>query len=304
MDWLNYHHLQYFWHVAREGSIAAACRKLNLTQPTISGQLRTLETQVGGKLYERQGRRIALTELGQTVFRYADEIFSVGDELMNVLSGRTTSGAAQVTIGVPDVLPKLITYRLIRPLLDRSDEFRVVVREGSLKYLLSLLATHELDVVFSDTPAGAFVSVKAFNHPLGESPIALFGSKKLVRKYRANIPESLRDLPLLMPSEGTTLRRSVDQWLSTLDVSVRIIGEFDDTALMKVFAEAGLGFVPAPSVISKDLDEKFRLHPLCPIPDAVESFFAISIERRLKHPAVAAISELARQRLFGDVEES
>ena len=301
MDWLNYHHLQYFWHVAREGSIAAACRKLNLTQPTISGQLRTLENQVGGKLYERQGRRIVLTELGQTVFRYADEIFGIGEELMNVVNGRTTSGAAQVTIGVPDVLPKLIAYRLLRPLLDRSDEFRVVVREGSLKYLLSLLATHELDVVFSDAPAGAFVSVKAFNHPLGESPIALYGLKKLVKKYGKEIPESLNGVPLLMPREGTTLRRSVDQWMTTLDVSVHVVGEFDDTALMKVFAEAGLGFVPAPSVIESDLAEKFRLYPLCPIIGATESFYAISIERRLRHPAIAAITDLARQRLFGDV---
>lgn len=301
MNWLNYHHLQYFWQVAKSGSITAACKAMNVTQPTISAQLRNLEQQVGGQLYERQGRRIVLTELGQTVFRYADEIFGIGQELMNVVNGRTNTGTATLTIGVPDVMPKLITFRLLRPIFERGEDFHVVVREGSLKYLLSLLATHELDVVFSDVPAGAFVSVKAFNHPLGESPISIFGPKNLVRKFSKSMPESLANLPLLVPCVGTTLRATVDQWLESLDVPVNIIGEFDDTALMKVFAEAGLGFVPAPLVIEDDLASKFRLYPLCEIPNASEAFYAISIERRLRHPAIAAISNLARERLFGDV---
>lgn len=303
MDWLNYHHLQYFWHVAREGSISAACRKLNLAQPTVSGQLRSLEGQVGGKLYNRKGRQVVLTDLGQTVFRYADDIFSIGEELIDVVNGRTENGLSKLTVGVPDVLPKLVSYRLLRPIFDRSDEFQLVVREGSLKYLLTLLASHELDVVFSDTPTGALVSVKAFNHPLGQSEVALFGTQTLVDQYGHSQPDSMDTAPLLLPREGTTLRRSIDHWLSQISPTFRVLGEFDDTALMKVFAEASLGFVPAPVAIEKDLSEKFGLVRLCVIPNVIEVFYAISIERKLRHPAIAAISELARQDLFGSIDE-
>lgn len=301
MDWLNYHHLQYFWNVVREGSISAACRTLNVSQPTISAQLRALEKRVGGKLYQSQGRRIVPTDLGQTVYSYADEIFSIGNELIDVINGRTTSGLTRLTVGVPDVLPKLLSYRLLRPLFDRADEFQLVIREGSLKYLLTLLASHELDVVFSDTPAGTLVSVKAFNHHLGESQVAVYGTKKLIRKYGSELPDSLADAPLLIPREGTTLRRSLDQWLGQLPELPRVVGEFDDTALMKVFAEADLGFIAAPVAIEDDLRDRFRLHRLCEIAGAKEDCYAITVERKLRHPAIAAISDIARQQLFGTI---
>ena len=297
-DWLNYHHLLYFWTVAKEGSIARACDKLHLAQPTISGQLRKLEQALGTKLYERVGRELVLTEVGQVVYRYADEIFQIGQELVDTIRDRPTGRPARLSVGIPEVLPKLIAFRLLQPALKVDDRVRIICREGNLDHLLTQLATHELDVVLSDSPANAMVRIRAFNHALGACGIGLFGTKELCEKYSGELPNGLRHAPFLLPAEHTSLRRSIDQWLDSNDLQPEIIGEMDDTALLKVFAEAGLGFVPAPLAIQLEIEKQFGLQLKLVIPDAVERFYAITVEKRLRHPAVVAISDAAKQSLF------
>jgi LysR family transcriptional activator of nhaA len=301
---LNYHHLLYFWTVAREGSITAACGKLHLAQPTISGQLKKLETRIGGKLYERVGRELVLTELGRMVYGYADEIFSIGQELSDAIEGRPTGRPVEFHVGVPEVLPKLIVFRLLQPALSLPEPVQLICREGAQEQLLTMLAAHELDVVFSDSPAGSFVRVRAFNHPLGECGVGIFGTKQLRKQYARSFPQSCADAPFLMPGSGTALRRSVEQWLFETEIPVRVIGEFDDTALMKVFAEANIGLVPAPLAIEDDIRQQFDLHLIGVIPKTKEQFYAITVERKLRHPAVVAISNAAREELFRDEESS
>lgn len=302
-DWINYHHLLYFWTVAREGSITAACDKLHLAQPTISGQLKKLERQVGGKLYERNGRNLELTELGQTVYKYADEIFTVGEELADVLRGVPTGRPVRLHVGVPEVLPKLIVFRLLQPVMMLPDPIQLVCHEGSQEHLLTRLAAHELDVVLSDAPTNSAVRVKVYNHGLGECGVGLFGTKALLKKFGKDAPTSLAKAPFLLPALGTALRRSIDQWLWDTELPIQVVGEFDDTALMKVFAESGAGFVPAPLAVEDDLREQFALHRVYRIPKAKEQFYAITVERKLRHPAVVAISEVAKRDLFGSQPE-
>ncbi len=297
-DWLNYHHLLYFWAVAKEGSVTAACERLHVAQPTVSGQIKKLEKALGETLLARSGRGVALTDVGQTVFRYADEIFSIGKELHDTLSGRTPNRPTVLHVGIPEVLPKLIAFRLLEPAMQLPDRVKLICREGPVDQLLAQLATHELDVVFSDSPVGSLISVRAFNHALGECGVGLFGTPKLCRKYQRELPNSLESAPFFLPGEHTALRRNVTQWLHQIDVEPEVIGEIDDTALLKVFAEAGLGFIPAPLVIRKEIEKQFGLRVLLEIPGATERFYAITAERKLKHPAVVAISEAAKGNLF------
>ena len=299
-DWLNYHHLLYFWTVAKEGSVTRACEKLHLAQPTISGQLKKLEESIGEKLYERVGRSFVLTDVGQLVFRHAEEIFSIGQELQDALKGRPTGRPAKLIVGIPEVLPKLIAFRLIEPALHLQEKVQIVCREGPMEQLLTQLATHELDVVFSDSPAGSMVRIRAFNHVLGECGVGLFGTPKLCRQFKAGLPDSLNGAPCLLPAEHTALRRSIDQWFLQARLAPEIIAEIDDTALLKVFAEAGVGFVPGPLAIRREIERQFGLRLLLEVPNAVERFYAITVERRMRHPAVLAISETAKEVLFSD----
>ena len=299
MDWLNYHHLLYFWVVAREGSVTKASELLHLAQPTISGQLKKLEDSLGEKLYDRVGRELVLTETGKTVYKYANEIFSLGQELQDVLKGQPADRMSKFTVGIPDVMPKLIAYRLIEPVLKKfRDEIHLVCQEGNQNDLLAQLATHDLDVVLSDAPAGSMVRVKAFNHLLGECGVGIFGAKEFVDKYKKNYPHSLANASFFLPSEQTALRNSFDRWRMEQEIPVRVLGEFDDTALMKVFAECEQGLTVAPLAIQDDLDTQYGLKLLGEIPEAMEQFYAISIERKLKHPAVKALSEAARTSVF------
>lgn len=298
-DWLNYHHLLYFWAVAREGSVTRACERLHLAQPTISGQIKKLETALGEQLFERVGRKLVLTDVGHTVYRYADEIFSIGKELQDTLKGLPTGRPMRVTVGIPDVLPKLIAFRLLEPALHLEDKVQIVCREGSMEDMLTRLATHDLDVVLSDSPVGSMVSIRAFNHPLGECGVGIFGTPKHCRRVERKLPGSLNGAPFFLPAENTAMRRSVDQWVDELKLKPDVIGEIDDTALLKVFAEAGLGFIPAPLAIQAEIERQYGLRLLLQIPKAIERFYAITVERRIRHPAVVAISEAARQDLFG-----
>jgi len=302
MDWLNYHHLLYFWTVAREGSIKRACEQLHLAQPTISGQLKKLEQALGEKLFERVGRELSLTETGQFVYKYADEIFAIGRELLDAVQGRPTGRPMRLRVGVPDFLPKLIVYRLLQPAIQLEEQeeqtVQIVCYEDKPDQLLASLALHELDVVLSDSPAGSMVRVKAFNHLLGECGISFFAAPRLQKAFKKNFPHSLQGAPMLLPTENTTLRISIEHWLLDNDLHPRVVGEFEDTALMKVFAQAELGVIPVPTVIETEVTQQYGVGLVGRVPEIKERFYAITVQRRLKHPAVVAISENARNELF------
>lgn len=298
MQWLNYHHLLYFWTVAREGGIVPASRVLRLAHPTISGQLRQLEDALGEKLFERKGRRLELTEVGQVVYRYADEIFSLGNEMLDVLGERTTGRAVQLRVGVTDVVPKLVVRRLLEPALRLPEPVHLTVEEGTHDRLLASLATHGLDVMLADAPVPPGSSVRAFNHLLGDCDVTVFGQAKLARALRQGFPMSLDGAPMLMPTQGTALRRSLDAWLTGLGIRPKIVAEIEDSALIKVFGADGLGVFLAPTVIRASVERHWEVKAIGLVPEIRDRFYAISVERRLKNPAVVAISNAARQELF------
>jgi LysR family transcriptional regulator, transcriptional activator of nhaA len=297
-DWLNYQHLFYFWHVSREGSIARACEKLHLAQPTISIQIQKLERALGAKLFTRTGRRLVLTETGQMVYRYAEEIFALGRELTDVVKGRRADRPLRLIVGVPDVLPKLAVYRLLRPALEMDEEVRLVVHEGKLDQLLAELAIHHLDVVLADAPCTAATHIRAFNHLLGDCGVTVFGTKDLARRYAPDFPASLDGAPMLLPTENTSMRRSLEQWFYEQKIHPRITHEVEDSALLKVFGQAGQGIFCAPTAVEEEVQTRYDVQVVGRLDAVRERFYAISVERRLKHPAVLAISHAARQELF------
>jgi len=297
MEWLNYHHLFYFWTVARAGSIAKASAELRLAQPTISNQLKTLENNLGVKLLERQGRRLVLTDVGRTVLKYADDIFRTGRELQRAVKGLPTGQRLRLVAGVADVIPKRMAALLLQPAVDAFPDLTVVAREGPLPQLLAALAIHELDVVIADVPASEEVKVKAFTHRLGDCGTTFFAPPKLAALKRG-FPGSLAGAPLLLPAEGTALRRSMDAWLETHELRPVLAGEFDDSALMMAFGSRGLGVFPAPRVLEDEIKSQFGVQMVGRADDIRQGFFAITVERRLRHPAVVSVVETARDALF------
>ncbi|MBV9033216.1 MAG: transcriptional activator NhaR [Acidobacteriaceae bacterium] len=299
MEWMNYHHLLYFWTVAKEGSIARACEQLRLAQPTISGQLRQFEESLNEKLFTRAGRGLALTEVGQIVYRYADEIFSVGRELQDVLKGRPRSGRPmRLLVGISDAVPNLIAYRILQPVLDMSESVQLICSESRPERLLADLSAHELDVVLSDSPLTAGTHVKAYNHLLGSCGISLFAAPDLAVRYKKNFPACLDGAPFLLPMEGSSLRRSLEQWFESQKIRPRLVGEFQDSALMKTFGQGGAGLFAAPDAIEKEVRQLYRVTPVGRAESIVKRYYVISIERKLKHPAAVALSEAAREQLF------
>jgi LysR family transcriptional activator of nhaA len=299
VEWLNYHHLLYFWTVVRTGSVAAASAELRLAPPTISVQIRRLEEQLGEKLLRRSGRRVLPTEMGQAVFRYADEIFSLGRELLDMVRGRPTDRPMKLIVGVVDVMPKSIAHALIEPALRLGERVRIVCREATPEQLLAQLSVQALDVVLADAPIGPGVNVRAYNHLLGETGVSFLGNARLARSHRRRFPRSLHSAPVLLPATNTAMRRNIDQWLDTISVRPDIVGEFEDSELLWEFGAAGEGVFPVPTVLEGRLKRLHRVNVLGRT-DAVRSrFYAISVERRLKHPAVVAICETARRELFG-----
>ncbi|MDX2120904.1 MAG: transcriptional activator NhaR [Gemmatimonadota bacterium] len=298
MAWLNYHHLLYFWTVAREGSIARATQKLHLTQPTISAQIHALEESLGEKLFLRSGRRLVLTEVGQVVYRYAEEIFTLGRELQDVLAGRPTGRPVRLTVGIADQVPKLLAHRLLAPAFGLTEPVHLVCREGKLDRLFADLTTHSLDLVLSDAPLTADTRVRAFNHPLGETGVSVFGVAPLADRYRRGFPRSLDGAPFLLPTEGTSLRRSLEEWFDRERVHPVVAAEFSDSALLKVFGMGGVGLFAAPTAIAADVRRQYEVKALGTLGGVRETFYAITIERRLRQPAVVAIMEAARNRLF------
>lgn len=300
MEWLNYHHLLYFWTVAKVGSISKASKELSLAQPTISGQIRVLEETLDVKLFDRVGRGLRLTEMGHIIYRYADEIFTLGNELMDTVKGRPVGSPLRLRVGVSDVVPKLISQRLLSPALHMEDPVRVIVHENKTDRLLAELSIHGLDLVIADTPIAGEAKVRAYNHFLGETGTTFLAVPDLARKYRNGFPQSLNGAPLLLPAEGTVVRRAIDHWFEDLDIRPVVVAEFDDTALLKAFGQAGEGIFPGPTAITKAIGKHYGAHVVGRTDEVVERFYAITIERRIKHPAVVQISKFARERLFAE----
>jgi LysR family transcriptional regulator, transcriptional activator of nhaA len=298
VEWLNYHHLLYFWSVVRTGSVAAASAELRLAPPTISVQIRRLEEQLGEKLLRRSGRRVVPTEMGQAVFEYADDIFSLGRELLDMVRGRFSGRPRQLVVGVVDVMPKSIAHWLIEPALRLGERVRLMCREADPEHLLTQLATQTLDVVLTDAPIGPTVKVRAYNHLLGETGVSFLGSARLARTHRRRFPRSLDGAPLLIQATNTGIRRSIDQWLDVTGARPDIVGEFEDSELLWEFGGAGHGIFPVPTVLEKHVMRVHRVGLVGRTDAARARYYAISVERRLKHPAVVAICETARQTLF------
>ncbi|MFK7956501.1 MAG: transcriptional activator NhaR, partial [Lysobacterales bacterium] len=294
MRQLNYHHLMYFWTVAREGSIAKASEVLHLTPQTISGQLKLLESAIGEALFHRSGRSLTLTETGQTVRQYADEIFSLGAELTQRIRSKEPGIPESLNVGVVNSIAKLITYRMVEPAMSMDNPVRVVCTEGPLNTLLAELAVHRLDLVISDRSVPTGLNVKAYSHPLGTSEVAFFGRPDLVDRYRPDFPHSLHGAPMLLPAPSTTLRRKLDEWFDRHDVVPVIKAECDDSALLKAFGDAGKGLFPAPAAIADEIEQMYHCARVGKIEQLTESYFAISPERKLKHPAVTSITRMAR----------
>lgn len=298
MEWLNYHHLLYFHTVAREGSVTRAAKQLRLAQPTLSGQIRKLEQALDEKLFERQGRNLALTEMGRIVYRYAEEIFTLGRDLMDTVRGRPSGRPARLVVGIADVVPKLVSHRLLESALALPDPVQLVVREGKTDDLLATLGAQAVDLVIADAPLGPHIRVKAYNHLLGECSVEFFATDHIARAHRRGFPRSLDGAPMLLPTENTVLRRSLDQWFERLDIRPRVVAEVEDTALLKVFGQHGAGIFPAPEILSAEVRRQYRVRSIGTARDVRERFYAISVERRIKHPAVAAITSAARREMF------
>ncbi|HFD81291.1 MAG TPA: transcriptional activator NhaR [Gammaproteobacteria bacterium] len=295
---INYKHLHYFWVVAREGSIARASERLHLTPQTISGQIGLLEDYFGEQLFERAGRKLELTEGGRLVLSYADEIFSLGSELEETVRNFPGGRPLVFRVGVVDVVPKSIAYRLLAPALQLPEAVRIVCREGAIEPLLAELALHHVDLVIADGPIPAGVNVRGFNHPLGDCGLSFFATRSLARSLGKEFPRNLDGAPLLLPGESTVLRSRLEQWLEEQHLHPRVVGEFDDSALMKAFGHSGAGVFAAPTPIAAEVSKQYGVVELGATDGVREQFFAISVERRISHPAVAAITETARAWLF------
>ncbi len=300
MEWLNYHHLLYFWTVVRTGSMTRASEELRLAVPTISAQIRNLERTLGEKLLVRSGRRVVPSEVGRLAYSYADEIFGMGREFLSAMKDLPTGRPLRVVIGVADVLPKLVAQRLIEPALRLPQRVRIVCRETGLDQLMTQLAVHEIDVALSDAPFDPGLKIRAFNHLLGECGVIFTGPPKLARALRRGFPGSLDGAPMLLPTENTALRRNLNLWFESEGIRPSIVGEFEDYALLSAFGETGAGIFPAPAVLERQHRRLHRHHlrTIGRTDDVRSRFYAISVERKLKHPAVVAICETARRELF------
>ena len=295
---LNYKQLNYFWQVARAGSIARASEQLDLTPQTLSGQIGLLEASLEATLFKRVGRGLELTETGRLALSYADEIFEIGAEMEQALSGGTVKQVTTFRVGIADVMPKSIVYRLLAPAMSLSEPIKIICREDKLDKLLGDLAIHRLDLVLSDRPMPEQLDIKGNNHKLGECGISFFATPTLAAKYQQGFPASLNQAPLLVPSLDTAMRRRLMRWFDAERIRPQIVGEFDDSALMKAFGQAGIGIFMAPSVIASEITRQFGVVELGKTEEVQDYYYAISVERRFDHPAVAAIRDTAKQGLF------
>lgn len=306
MDWLNYHHLLYFWTVAREGGLVPAGKRLRLSPQTLSGQVNALEAALGEPLFERQGRRLALTATGRTVYGYAEEIFTLGRELVDAVRGRPSGRPQRLAIGVADAVPKLIAKRLLAPTLATPQDppLRLVCREDTPERLLAELAAHRLAALILDAPVPAGSGVKAYSHPLGSSAVTFFATPERAAHLRPGFPQSLDGAPVLLPTEEASARRALDAWFHAVGVAPRVVAECDDSALLKTFGQDGLGAFPGAEVIAPEIMAQYGVEPIGVAAGVRERFYVVTLQRRLEHPAVRALTERARAELFPAAERA
>jgi LysR family transcriptional activator of nhaA len=295
---LNYRQLHYFWVVAKTGSIVRACEQLNLTPQTISGQITLLEQTYGIELFRRVGRQLELSESGRQILPYAEQMFQLGGELEALLRAQPNEQQIPFRVGVADVVPKSIVYRLIAPTMALSEPIRITCREDKLERLLADLAIQRLDLVISDSPMPSHLDIKGYSQKLGECGISFFATQRLAEQYGADFPKGLHGAPMLIPGQETVVRSRLLRWFAEQQIQPRIIGEFDDSALMQAFGQSGSGIFIAPSVIADEIKRQYAVELIGQTDAVAESFYAISVERKVKHPGIVAITEGARRELF------
>lgn len=299
MAHLNFKHLRYFWAVGKAGSIVRAAAHLHLTPQSISGQLAEFEAAQGVKLFRRVGRNLELTETGRRMLGYAEQIFSLADEMLRHVHESAEVNALPFHVGIADSVPKTVAYRVVEPSLSLAGPIRLVCREGSLTSLLAELAVHRLDLVIADRPMPGNLNVRGYSHFLGESGVTLFGARSL-RKGGKDFPELLQGAPLLLPGAETALRARLERWLTEQQLRPTIVGEFDDNALAQAFGQAGAGYFFGPTALEEDIARRWEVDVVGRIADVREQLFAITNERKLSHPIVLAISHRARREIFGE----
>jgi LysR family transcriptional regulator, transcriptional activator of nhaA len=300
MEWLNYHHLRYFWTVARKGGVRKAAEELHVSQPSISAQLRLLEESLGQKLFRRSGRNLVLTETGQLVLNYADEIFSAGRELMNAVKQRPGKHPVRVNIGLTDAFPKLIAFQILRAAFRSEAAVHMICREGEIGPLVNHLQSHRLDIVLADEPASSALKAKTFNHRLGRSGVTFCAVPSLAAKLRRNFPQSLDGAPALLPTQNMGMRAALETWFDSKAIRPRLVGEFEDSALMEVCSTGGRGFTAVHTVVDRAALKHFGLRVIARVDECGTDFYAITAERHVKHPAAVAITEHAYSSVFAE----
>lgn len=295
---LNFLHLFYFWMVVRHRGITAACELLHLTQPTISTQIRKLERSLGQDLFDRSGRDLELTETGKTVYEYADEMFAVGRELLGALRGTPSNRALRLNVGMAMVMPKLMAYRLLEPVLHLPQVVQLVIYEAPLDDLVTDLMRHQYDVILSDTPIAPHQRAKSFNHLLGETKVAICGRGDLSARYKKRFPQSLDGAPMLLPTANTEMRRQIDRWLDETGIAPRIVAEINDSALLKEFGHGGAGLFPVCAAVLPEVQRQYDVELVGLLEKVDLRFYAITLQRKLTHPAVVAIAQNAKDGLL------
>lgn len=294
VEWLNYHHLFYFWLVAREGGLKGACNLLLLSPSTVSAQIHELEEALGQALFSRRGRRLALTESGRVAYRYADEIFGLGRELRRTLTGQAVGRPTRLVVGVADVVPKAIAQRALESAKVDGRAVRLLCREDKPERLIAELAQLNLDLILTDAPVPPELNVKAYSHLLGEYGISFFGKPEVVARLPPGFPAALNRAPVLLPTDNTMLRRTLETWFEASGLQPTIAGEFEDSALLMAFGQRGVGLFPAPTPLAEEVERQYGVVRLGTVPKVRERLYAVSVERRIKHPAVTAVCDAAR----------
>jgi len=298
MEWLNFHHLRYFWTVARKGGVRKAAQELHVSQPSISAQLKLLEESFGEKLFQRSGRTLVLTEAGHMVLSYADEIFSVGQELMSAVKQLPGTRALRLNVGMTDSLSKLIAFEILKPAFHFPSPTHIICRQAEIGPLIGSLQTHRLDIVLADEPASSSLKTRVFNHRLGRSGVTFCAVPKIAARLKRDFPRSLNGSAALLPSQNMGMRIALETWFSSQDIRPRLVGEFEDSALMEVAASGALGFTTVHTVVDHAALSHYGLKVIAQVDECGSDFYAITTERRLKHPAAAAITEHAYTHLF------
>lgn len=298
MDWLNYHHLYYFWLAAKEGTITAAAKRLHLTRPTVTAQIRSLEKAIGQKLFRQRGRGLVLTDCGQQVLQYADEIFAIGHELGEFVKSGNSGRRQILRVGMPHVLPQLLAYELLKPALTVHPRPTTQCVPGNVQQLMSDLTLHKLDLVLSDSPAPAGIGSKIQSHKLGECGLSLLAVKPLALKYRRNFPQMLTGAPMVVPAAQVAVRRRLDRWMQACEIAPEITAELEDSALLHVFGQAGQGIFPVPTAIESRVKKQFDVQLVGRIPEVLECFYAVCMKKRVQHPAVTKLLSQSRNTMF------